>query len=457
MDVGFETIGNATLIVHDNGPVLVTDPWIKESAYFGSWTRAHEIPEEQMDAIMRSEYVWLSHGHPDHLSMASLRLLKDKKILLADHVGGRIAGDLRRLGFQVSVLKDRAWTRLSPRINVVCHSDYNQDSLLLVDVNGTLLVDLNDMTPKGWGPFVQKTIRKYKKSVLLQGFGYGDADMINFVDEAGEQIDPPGATGDPIGQAIARVADTYGVKYAIPFSSLHKYQRSDSVWAMRYSAPLEDYKIGFNSARSELLPAYLSYDLAADDIREINPPATAETIFEPHEFGDDWSETLDKDESEAVQNYFAPVSHLSKAMDFINVRVGGQDNIVELGEKNFDKGIVFEVPRHSLMRAIRYEIFDDLLIGNFMRTRLVGKWPKSMLYPDFIPYLAKYADNGRAKTRQELRDYFGEYRRRAPLDFFRHRLQDRTARAVKSRIDADSEAYRLAQKSWWFIRRHLGA
>ena len=141
MDVGFETIGNATLIVHDNGPVLVTDPWIKESAYFGSWTRAHEIPEEQMDAIMRSEYVWLSHGHPDHLSMASLRLLKDKKILLADHVGGRIAGDLRRLGFQVSVLKDRAWTRLSPRINVVCHSDYNQDSLLLVDVNGTLLVD----------------------------------------------------------------------------------------------------------------------------------------------------------------------------------------------------------------------------------------------------------------------------------------------------------------------------
>ena len=81
MDIGFETIGNAILLVHDTRPVLVTDPWIKGSAYFGSWTRAHEIPEEQMEAILQCEYVWVSHGHPDHLSMESLRLLKDKKIL----------------------------------------------------------------------------------------------------------------------------------------------------------------------------------------------------------------------------------------------------------------------------------------------------------------------------------------------------------------------------------------
>ena len=37
MELGFETIGNATLIAFDNGPVLATDPWIAGSAYFGSW------------------------------------------------------------------------------------------------------------------------------------------------------------------------------------------------------------------------------------------------------------------------------------------------------------------------------------------------------------------------------------------------------------------------------------
>jgi hypothetical protein len=37
MDIGFETIGNATVVVHDDGPVLATDPWVRGSAYFGSW------------------------------------------------------------------------------------------------------------------------------------------------------------------------------------------------------------------------------------------------------------------------------------------------------------------------------------------------------------------------------------------------------------------------------------
>ena len=66
---GFETIGNATLIVYDGSPVLVTDPWISGDAYFGSWGLSHEIPAAQRDAIRRSRYCWLSHAHPDHTSI----------------------------------------------------------------------------------------------------------------------------------------------------------------------------------------------------------------------------------------------------------------------------------------------------------------------------------------------------------------------------------------------------
>src|SRR6266536_5212780 len=85
MDIGFETIGNATLICHDKGPMLVTDPWITGPAYFGSWTRSHEIPTEQLESIKRCKFVWISHGHPDHLSDDSITLLKEKKFLLPDH------------------------------------------------------------------------------------------------------------------------------------------------------------------------------------------------------------------------------------------------------------------------------------------------------------------------------------------------------------------------------------
>ena len=67
------------------------------------------------------------------------------------------------------------------------------------------------------------------------------------------------------------------------------------------------------------------------------------------------------------------------------------------------------------MKAIRQEIFDDLLIGNFMKTILIKG--NSLYSPDFTFATAKYADNGRVKTNEQLKDYFAYYnKRRSNLD-----------------------------------------
>ncbi|MCY0999082.1 hypothetical protein OWM54_18230 [Myxococcus sp. MISCRS1] len=200
MELGFETIGNATLICHDNGPVLVTDPWTHGAAYFGSWTLSHDIPEEQRDTIQRCQYAWLSHGHPDHLSPESLEKLRELTILVPNHFGGRIRDDLREQGFNVHVLVDRVWTQLSPRIRVMCIPDMNQDAVLLVDVGGRLLVNLNDAGDRGWGRFVRGLVRRYDQSYLLALSGYGDADMINYFTEDGQRIAPYAAAKTPVGR-----------------------------------------------------------------------------------------------------------------------------------------------------------------------------------------------------------------------------------------------------------------
>ena len=83
-ECGFETVGNATIILHDGAPLLASDPWITGPAYFGSWGLSHQIPAEQMEAIQQCEYVWISHGHPDHLSGDSLKLLANKKVLVPE-------------------------------------------------------------------------------------------------------------------------------------------------------------------------------------------------------------------------------------------------------------------------------------------------------------------------------------------------------------------------------------
>jgi len=46
-DIGFDTVGNATVIVHDGAPVLATDPWIVGSAYFGSWAWRTRSPRSR--------------------------------------------------------------------------------------------------------------------------------------------------------------------------------------------------------------------------------------------------------------------------------------------------------------------------------------------------------------------------------------------------------------------------
>jgi L-ascorbate metabolism protein UlaG (beta-lactamase superfamily) len=70
--LGFETCGNATLTVFDGEPILTTDPWVDGPAYFGSWRLSHSICKPQLEAIERTPYAWLSHGHPDHLNPFSL-------------------------------------------------------------------------------------------------------------------------------------------------------------------------------------------------------------------------------------------------------------------------------------------------------------------------------------------------------------------------------------------------
>lgn len=442
MDIGFETIGNATLIIHDRGPLLVTDPWLKGSPYFGSWGLSHEIPAEQLAGIEAAPYVWVSHGHPDHLSFDSLDLLRGKKVLLADHVGGRIAAALRSLGCAVTVLPERTWMPLTDRVRIQTISDYNQDSVLLADIGGRLVVNLNDAWGHGWLRHVRDVVARYDVNFLLRISGAGDGDMSNFYDEDGRPAQPAADSFGAIGEGISRRMKALGSRYFIPFSSMHVYQRSDSVWANRYHRELSDYATGFDRTVGELLPAFVRYDCATDDLTEMAPAPLETTIREPAEFGDDWSEPLTAEDVVKVKRYFQSIEHLGEHFSFVTVRVGGDEHVIDLGPRRLDAGITFEPPRTSLMHSVKNEIFDDLLIANFMKTTLHGK---AALYPHFTPYVSKYADNGRAKTRAELKRYFADYRRRSPYDYLRHRIELRSRYAIRPVLQPGTPAYDLAR------------
>lgn len=421
MDLGFETIGNACIIAHDHGPVLATDPWLHGEAYFGSWILSHEVPAEQIANVKACRFLWISHGHPDHLSLPSLEQLRDKTILLPDHVGGRIARDLRGMGYQVQVMTCGQWLQLSPRLRVACIANYNQDAVLLLDLDGHLLIDANDAGDRGASRFLARELPRFRKSTFLACLtGYGDADMIHFFDEQGRPIPPLAAQRLPVGPQIAAILHHYGIRYFVPSSSMHAYNRTDSMWANEYATPLSAHTEGFASDRAECLPAFIQYDLLRGSHRCIEPRPNPIAPKPPEAFGDDWSTPLEPADVAKLRAWLLRVEHLRTFLGYVNFRVGGKDHVIDVAPEH-RRGITFATPRQSLLQAVEWNAFDDILIGNFCRTTMHGDWfgkqGADALYPGFTPFVTKFGDNGCAWSKTELQAYFAEYARRGFLAF----------------------------------------
>ncbi len=444
MDLGFETCGNATLIAYDRGePVLATDPWLVGLQYFGSWMLPYRFTEAQETALARAKFVWLSHGHPDHLNLPSLERLRRAVLLVPQHRGGRIFRDLQAAGYMVREVPTGEWVALTDRIAILTVPDWNQDAAVLIALGRRCgVLNLNDGGGLGNRALLARELKAFGRRFVLRLINYSDGDMMNFFTESGERIEPVWVVKKPLGLVYSALLKRWDGTHTAPFSCHHVYAREDSRWASRYETPLEAHGEGFNPARGEFIPGFFSYDALADRWQLSEPERVPRVFHAPSEFGDDWSECLEREDVAALERYFLRFEHLRRRFEFINLRVGGRDHTISIGGPR-GRGLTFEAPRGSLMSAVRGEIFDDLLLGNFVRTILHGG--VRSVYPDFAPFVAKYGDNGRAFTEAELHEYFAAYRRAAGLQGWLDQLRVESSRKLRVTLAANRTVYLTAR------------
>jgi hypothetical protein len=113
-----------------------------------------------------------------------------------------------------------------------------QDSVLLVDVNNRLFVDLNDAGSRDCKLLIRKIVAQDRRSYMMCLSGYGDADMISFYGDNGIFIPPPAGLKPPPGRQISLRAMGLGIRNVIPFSSfsLLPAQRFDLGAELRHAA-----------------------------------------------------------------------------------------------------------------------------------------------------------------------------------------------------------------------------
>jgi UDP-MurNAc hydroxylase len=102
---------SSTELIEANGVRILTDPWLTDGEYYGSWFHypAYDKPISDLDV----DFIYISHIHPDHLSIKTLQQLnKSIPVLIHHYAQDFLKRNIMRLGFQVMELPHNQRTHL---------------------------------------------------------------------------------------------------------------------------------------------------------------------------------------------------------------------------------------------------------------------------------------------------------------------------------------------------------
>ena len=132
--------------------------------------------------------------------------------------------------------------------------------------------------------------------------------------------------------------------------------------------------------------------------------------------------------------------------DFIPESFKSSKNLQRTGKSGIFAGSL-ELAKEGNISIKQNNIFDDILIGNFMKTKLINV---PSLYPDFTPYVSKYGDNGKARTDQELKKYF-EYYKLNSANYWLDYLKLKSESIIRPKIEKYKNIYFAAR----YIKRKI--
>ena len=92
---------SSTQIIESNGCRILTDPWLTDGEYYGSWF--HYPPFSENDIInLEYDFIYVSHIHPDHVSEKTFKKLPLKKpVIIHRYQSQFLKRKIESLGFEV--------------------------------------------------------------------------------------------------------------------------------------------------------------------------------------------------------------------------------------------------------------------------------------------------------------------------------------------------------------------
>ena len=199
-------LNSATEIIEVNGVKILTDPWLDDGIYYGSWYTYPPYDSKNNRLIKDIDYIKISHIHPDHFCEKTLaKIDKSIPVLILNYAEKFVLKKLERLGFENIIELDhnvRTLLKKGVYINIIaadnCNPEicghafgcffndnksgktYQIDSMSVIDNGEHVLLNTNDCPYPLAHESVNLIKEKYKKIDFML-VGYSAASLYPFV------------------------------------------------------------------------------------------------------------------------------------------------------------------------------------------------------------------------------------------------------------------------------------
>jgi Beta-lactamase superfamily domain len=135
-------VGHAVLLIETGSVKILCDPWWIGPCFGVQWW---QWPRPQLAAVegLAPDFIYVSHGHSDHLHLGTLRRLpRSARVIVSVQSG--IAETVERLGFDVIRAASGMPLQLSPEVTAELIDAIAGDTMLVVGDRSEVLVNAND-------------------------------------------------------------------------------------------------------------------------------------------------------------------------------------------------------------------------------------------------------------------------------------------------------------------------
>lgn len=230
-------ISHASVVVDCGRVVVWTDPWLESRAFNNSWELL-PAPSPDRTFLDRVTHIWLSHEHPDHFNIPTLRNLPAEfrervTVCYQKRNTKKIFDALRKMGYRRFLdLPDRAPVQVED-VTLYCFQAQLGDSVLGVRHGDLRLLNIND----------SEIDRRDCKRVLAE---FGSPDVVlnqfsvaGYVGYRDRDRYLPRLAKDKLNQLV-RNHQWLEAGLTVPFASFMHFCMADNAYLNRYANSLRD-------------------------------------------------------------------------------------------------------------------------------------------------------------------------------------------------------------------------